>query len=166
MFKTLKKMLGGEAQRTDDVLVAPVSGRVIPISQVKDPAFSQEVLGKGIAVEPSDGRVVAPAAGVISMVFDTKHAVSMLTDSGAEVIIHIGLDTVRLKGQYFEAFVKAGDRVKPGDPLVTFQRDQVLAEGYDVTTPMIICNTSEFPKLSCKSGMEAAAGETPVIHLR
>lgn len=164
MFGSLKKLFGGE-EKEEKIIVAPVSGTAIPMSQVSDPTFSQEILGKGTAVIPSDGRVAAPADGLVTMVFDTKHAISMQTDNGAELIIHIGLDTVQLKGQYFEAYVVAGDKVKKGDLLLDFDIDKIKEAGYDVTTPVIICNTSQFPKMECMTGMEVKAGETAIIRL-
>ena len=107
--------------------------------------------------------MVAPADGLVTMVFDTKHAISMQTDNGAELIIHIGLDTVQLKGQYFDAHVAAGDKVKQGDLLLDFDIDKIKEAGYDVTTPVIICNTPQFPKMECVNGMEVKAGETAII---
>ncbi len=139
------------------MLLSPVSGTVIPMSQVNDPTFSQEILGKGVAVVPAEGRITAPAAGEITMVFDTLHAISMMTDSKAELIIHVGLDTVQLNGKYYKAHVKAGDNVKAGDLLLEFDMDQIKAAGYDVTTPIIICNTPDFPNMKCHSGMEVKA---------
>lgn len=165
MFGALKKWFGGEEESGKKELLAPVSGKAIPMSQVEDPTFSQEILGKGTAILPTDGRVVAPADGVVSMVFETKHAVSMTTDSGAEVIIHVGLDTVQLKGKYFTAHAAAGDQVKAGDLLLEFDREQIAQAGYDVTVPVIICNTPQFPRMVCKSGMDVKAGETPLILL-
>ena len=164
MFGTWKKMFGGEEKKRHEI-VSPVTGKAVPMSQVNDPTFSQEILGKGIAVLPSEGRIVAPADGLISMVFDTKHAISMQTDSGAEVIIHVGLDTVQLKGQYFEAHVSAGDRVKKGDLLLDFDMEKIKEAGYEVVTPVIICNTPQFPHMECLSGMDVKAGETAVIRL-
>ena len=164
MFGSLKKLFGGE-EKEEKIIAAPVSGTAIPMGQVSDPTFSQEILGKGTAVIPSDGRVVAPADGLVTMVFDTKHAISMQTDNGAELIIHIGLDTVQLKGQYFEAHVAAGDNVKQGDLLLDFEIDKIKEAGYDVTTPVIICNTPQFPKMECRNGMEVKAGETAIIKL-
>ena len=143
MFGSLKKLFGGE-EKDEKVIAAPVSGKAVPMSQVNDPTFSQEILGKGTAVIPSEGKIVAPADGQVTMVFDTKHALSIQTDNGAELIIHVGLDTVQLKGQYFEAHVQAG---------------------YDVITPVIVCNTPQFPKMECISGMEVKAGETAIIQL-
>lgn len=164
MFQSLKKLFGGE-NKEQKVIVAPVTGKAIPMSEVADPTFSQEILGKGAAVVPSEGRVVAPADGVVGMVFDTKHAVSVTTDSGAELIIHIGLDTVQLNGEFFTAHVAAGHKVKKGDLLVEFDMDKIKEKGYDVTTPVIVCNTPEFPSMECLSGMDVTAGETVIIKL-
>lgn len=155
MFGGLKKLFGGgSAGAGGNILSAPVSGNVIPMSQVNDPTFSQEILGTGVAIVPSEGRITAPANGEITMVFDTLHALSMTTDSKAELIIHVGLDTVQLNGKYYKAYVKAGDRVKAGDLLLEFDVDQIKAAGYDITTPVIVCNTPEFPNMKCYSGME------------
>ena len=164
MFGSLKKLFGGE-EKDGTVIAAPVSGKAVPMSQVNDPTFSQEILGKGTAIIPSEGRIVAPADGQVTMVFDTKHALSIQTDNGAELIIHIGLDTVQLKGQYFEAHVQAGDKVKKGDLLLDFDMDKIKAAGYDVITPVIVCNTPQFPKIECISGMDVKAGETAIIKL-
>lgn len=164
MFGSLKKLFGGEEKGAAGI-VAPVSGKAVPMSQVNDPTFSQEILGKGAAIIPSQGRVVAPADGIVTMVFDTLHALSVQTDSGAELIIHIGLDTVQLKGQFFKAHVNAGDRVKQGDLLLEFDMEKIKAAGYDVITPVIVCNTPSFPNMECLSGMDVTAGETTVIKL-
>ena len=162
MFGSLKKLFGGEEQ-AEKIIAAPVSGKAVPMSEVSDPTFSQEILGKGAAIIPSEGKIVAPADGLVTMVFDTKHALSVQTESGAELIIHIGLDTVQLKGQYFEAHVKAGDKVKKGDLLLEFDMDKIKEAGYDVITPVIVCNTPEFPKMECLSGMDVKAGDTTII---
>ena len=117
MFGSLKKLFGGE-EKEEKIIAAPVNGTAIPMSQVSDPTFSQEILGKGVAIVPEKGRVVAPIDGVVTMVFDTKHAISMQGDNGVELIIHIGLDTVELKGEHFTALIHAGERVKKGTPLL------------------------------------------------
>lgn len=145
-------------------ILAPVSGRVVPMSEVNDPTFSQEILGKGVAIIPSEGRVVAPASGEVVVMFETKHAVSLRTDGGTELIIHIGLDTVNLKGDYFTAHVKQGDHVKAGDLLVEFEMDSIKEAGYDVITPIIICNTPDYPNMACHVGKEVKALD-PVIDL-
>lgn len=163
MFGSLKKLFGG-GQEEKKVILAPVSGKVIPMNQVADPTFSQEILGKGVAIVPDSGVFVAPASGEVAVMFETKHAVSIKADCGAEFIIHIGMDTVNLKGQYFEAFVAQGDRVKAGDKLVEVDLEKVKEAGYDVTTPIVICNTPSFPGMVCHSGMDVKALD-PIIEL-
>lgn len=162
MLGGLKKLFGGSQGET---ILAPVPGKAIPMSQVEDPTFSQEILGKGTAIEPSEGRITAPADGTITMVFDTKHAISMTTASGAELIIHVGLDTVQIKGEHFTAHVKAGDKVKAGELLLEFDLEAIKKAGYKVTTPVIICNTPSFPNMKCLSGMEVTA-QDKIIELR
>lgn len=164
MFRSLKNLFGGK-ETAQKVITAPVNGRAIPMSEVSDPTFSQEILGKGTAVIPSDGRVVAPADGTIGMVFDTKHAVSLTTEFGAELIIHIGLDTVQLNGEHYTAHVSAGDKVKKGQLLIEFDLEKIKEAGYDVVTPVIVCNTPDFPSINCLNGMDVTAGETVIITL-
>lgn len=161
MFDSLKKRFGKEEKR---VILAPVAGRVIPMKEVADLMFNREILGKGVAIVPTEGTIVAPASGEIAVMFETKHAVSMRTDFGAELIIHIGLDTVKLKGEHFKSFVSKGDRVEAGDVLVEVDLERVKEAGYDVTTPVIICNTPKFRNMVCHSGMEVKALD-PVIEL-
>lgn len=162
MFQALKKMFGGKKEAVE--VLSPVSGQVVPLSEVNDPAFAQEILGKGVAVKPSEGEFRAPISGEVVVLFDTGHAVSIKGDNGAEIIVHIGLDTVQLKGQHFTAHVKQGDRVQAGDLLITADLEQIRAAGYDVITPVIICNTPNFPDMDCHTGITVKAGE-PVISL-
>lgn len=162
MFGSLKKLFGGTEDKKQ--ILAPAAGKVIPMSQVADPTFSQEILGKGVAIIPSEGRFVAPVSGEVAVMFETKHAVSIKGDNGAELIVHIGLDTVNLKGQYYKAHVRQGEKVKAGDLLVEVDLEKVKAAGYDVTTPVIICNTPAYPNMVCHTGMDVKAME-PVIDL-
>lgn len=162
MFQTLKKMFGGKKEAAE--VLSPVSGSVVPLSEVNDPAFAQEILGKGVAVKPSEGEFRAPLSGEVTVMFDTGHAVSIRGDNGAEVIVHIGLDTVQLKGQYFTAHVKQGDRVQAGDLLITADLEQIRAAGYDVITPVLICNTPDFPDMVCHTGMQVKPAD-PIITL-
>ena len=104
MFGKLKNMFG--AKDAAVMILAPVEGEVVPVTQVSDPTFGEEILGKGVAIKPERGRVVAPVSGEISLMFDTGHAVSIVSDDGAEVLVHVGLDTVSLKGQFYTAHVK------------------------------------------------------------
>ncbi len=123
---------------------APLEGRVLPLSEVADAAFSQGVLGKGMAVEPSKGVVTSPVNGVVETIFPTKHAVGLTSDSGIEVLIHIGMDTVQLEGKYFTAFVESGDRVTAGQKLITFDMEKIKDAGYSLVTPVVISNTDDF----------------------
>ncbi len=157
----LKDLFGGGKSKGQ--ILAPVSGTCVPMSQVQDPTFSQEILGRGVAIIPSEGRIVAPGDGEVTMVFENRHAIS-ITTGGAELIIHIGLDTVNLQGQYFESFVKSGDKVKAGELMIEFDLEKIKEAGYDVITPVIVCNTPEFPDMVCHTGMDVHAGD-PVIDL-
>lgn len=123
---------------------SPVEGTVIPLSDVKDEVFSKGLVGAGFAIQPSVGELRAPANGTISMVFDTKHAVGMKMDNGAEILFHIGIDTVQLEGKYFEAHVKQGDIVAPGDLLVTFDVQAIKNADYDVTVISVVTNQDQF----------------------
>ncbi len=135
-----KKFFG---KSTDD-LYAPVDGVAVAISEVSDPTFGQEILGKGIAIRPKSGRVVAPCDATVDMMFETGHAVSLVADFGAEILIHVGLDTVNLKGKHYTIHVKNGDHVKKGDLLMEFDPQAIQAEGYDIITPVVICNSGDY----------------------
>lgn len=122
----------------------PVKGKVVPLSEVPDPTFSQEILGKGAAIEPEDGLVCAPFSGTVATVFPTGHAVGLVSDDGIEVIIHIGLDTVKLNGKHFQIHVENGQKVKAGQKLVTFDKEAIQKEGYAVITPVIVTNSMNY----------------------
>lgn len=159
---SLKKMFGGKDDKK--VILAPVEGKAVSLKEVNDPTFSQEILGKGVAVIPSKGRVVAPADGVVSVFFETKHAVSITADNGAEIIVHVGLDTVNLKGEHYTAYKKQGDKVKAGELLLEFDMEAIKAAGYDVITPVIICNTPDYPNMVCHTGADVKELD-PIIEL-
>ena len=126
------------------IIVAPIEGKAVSLEEVGDGVFSEGILGKGVAIEPSVGRAVSPVNGTVSTVFDTKHAIGLTSDDGAEVLIHIGLDTVKLNGEYFKTHVKAGEKVKAGDLLVEFDIDAIKKAGYPTITPIIITNTDNY----------------------
>ncbi|MDE6944499.1 MAG: PTS glucose transporter subunit IIA [Lachnospiraceae bacterium] len=140
-------------------LAAPVAGKLVAISEVNDPTFGEEILGKGVAVIPSDNRICAPADGTVSTVFPTGHAAAITADSGAEILIHIGLDTVKLNGKHFTIHAKEGDKVKKGDLLLEADIEQIKAEGYDVITPMVICNSDEFSKFEMAASGDVSQGD-------
>lgn len=127
-----------------EVVPSPVEGRVLPLSEVSDAAFSQEVLGKGMAVEPVKGVAVSPVDGVVERLFPTKHAIGVTSDSGIELLIHIGMDTVQLEGKYFTALVQEGDRVTAGQKLVEFDMEGIRAAGYSLVTPVVVTNTDDY----------------------
>ena len=125
-----------------------MKGKLVSISSVNDPTFAQEMLGQGVAIIPEDGTFVSPVKGTVQMVFETKHAVGILSDTGVEILLHVGLDTVNLKGKYYEALVKDGDTVDVGTPLLKADPAGIRSEGYDVITPIIITNTPECTQIS------------------
>ena len=143
----------------DTVLSACLNGTVVPLADVKDEAFASGVLGDGIAIEPSDGELVAPADGEISSIFETHHAVGMTTADGAELLMHIGIDTVKLGGKHFTYLVNEGDKVKKGQPLIRFELEAIKAEGYPVTTPVIVCNTDDYAAVEANAGGTVKQGD-------
>ena len=143
----------------DTVLSACLNGTVVPLADVKDEAFASGVLGDGIAIEPSDGELVAPADGEISSTFETHHAVGMTTADGAELLMHIGIDTVKLGGKHFTYLVNEGDKVKKGQPLIRFELEAIKAEGYPVTPPLIVCNTDDYAAVAAKASGAVKQGD-------
>ncbi|MBQ2614928.1 MAG: PTS transporter subunit EIIC [Clostridia bacterium] len=133
-----------ESKAATTFVYAPVSGKVIDKEQIGDEVFAAGVLGECIAVEPAEGKVYAPADGVIESVFATKHAMNLKTDTGAEILIHMGLDTVKLKGKHFQVHVKDGQKVKKGDLLAEMDLAAIRKAGFSAITPIVICNTPEF----------------------
>ena len=129
------------------ILGAHMNGTVLALAEVADEAFASGAMGDGVAIEPTEGKLFAPADGVIETVFETKHAVGMTTDDGVELLMHIGIDTVKLGGKHFEAHVAPEQAVKKGDLLVTFDMEAIKAEGYPLTTPMIVCNTDDYASI-------------------
>lgn len=129
---------------SNSIVLSPIEGKVVSLKQVNDVTFSEEIMGKGAAIIPSVGRAIAPVDGVVSALFQTKHAIGLTADNGAEILIHIGLDTVKLGGKHFTAHVKSGDRVKAGDLLVEFDIEEIKKEGYDVITPVVVTNTQDY----------------------
>lgn len=125
-------------------LVSPENGKIMPLSEVKDDVFSSGAMGKGVAIEPTDGVLHAPADGKIIMTFETGHAIGMKTKTGAEILMHIGMDTVNLQGKGFDTLVKKDQEVKDGEPLVKFDIDLIKKAGYPVTTPMVVTNSKDF----------------------
>ena len=145
---------------SDEIITAPVAGRSAALSEVNDDVFSKEVLGKGAAILPSEGKVYAPADGTLTVFFETGHAVGIQTAGGAELLIHVGLDTVNLQGKYFTPKAKAGDQVKAGQLLLEFDLEAIKKEGYDTVIPIIVTNTPDYSSVLPASEGTVKAGDT------
>lgn len=138
---------------------APIAGKLVSIKEVSDPTFSEEVLGKGVAIIPSDNRVYAPVDGTVATVFPTGHAAAITNDEGAEILIHVGLDTVKLNGEHFTIHAEEGQKVKKGDLLLEADLEQIKAAGYDIITPVIICNSDDFAEVQMEEARDVAQGD-------
>jgi len=143
-----------------DIIVAPVAGEAVASSEINDPTFGEEMLGKGIAIKPSDTKVYAPFDGTVALVFDTKHAVSLVSEKGAEVLIHVGLDTVSLKGEHFTTHVENGITVKKGDLLLEFDKEAIAAAGFDTIIPIVVCNSDDYKNIKRITGSVVKPGDT------
>ena len=141
-------------------LGAPVGGQAVALQEVSDPTFGEEILGKGVAVRPEGNQVLAPCDATVDLMFDTGHAVSLKADCGAEILIHVGLETVSLGGKHFKTCAKTGDHVTKGQLLIEFDREAIAAEGLDTITPMVICNTPDYQAVNAYYGKTVAAGDT------
>jgi PTS system beta-glucosides-specific IIC component len=139
-----------------------MTGTVLALDQVPDATFASGLLGNGAAIIPADNKVIAPFAGEVASLFQTKHAIGLLSESGIEVLIHVGIDTVKLDGKPFTAHVKVGDKVQPGDLLLEFDRQAILDAGYDLATPIIISNSDEYREVVTVAATSVNAG-TPLL---
>lgn len=147
-------------KKINEELSAPVNGSVIPLSEVKDETFAGEMMGKGIAIYPEDGKVCSPVNGKIIFVSDTLHAVAIKSDIGSEILIHIGIDTVELKGEYFHSHIKMGDSVRKGDLLIEFNKKQIIEKGYDAVIPIIITNTNDYDNILVTDKKRVVIGDS------
>lgn len=146
-------------------VTSPLKGKVKELSEVEDEAFSGGIMGKGVAILPEEGKVLAPVDGKITTLFPTGHAVGINSDFGAEILIHIGMDTVKLEGKYFNLKVKQGDRVKKGQVLVEFDLESIQKEGYSVLTPVIITNPEDYADIVFETGRNTDYNEDLIILL-
>ena len=142
-----------------DMLASPVAGRTIDISEVADPTFAEGILGQGIAIIPSDNTVYSPCDGTIDLMFDTGHAVNLISDKSTEILIHIGLETVSLKGKHFKTFMNTGDKVKKGDKLIEFDRQAIADEGFNTVIPIVICNSDAYNDIRPEIGRDVMPGD-------
>ena len=143
----------------ENVVDAPLNGKAIPLADVPDETFAKGVLGLGAAIEPHEGKVVAPADGTVETIFDTKHAIGLALNNGAEILIHVGINTVELGGEGYQAFVQEGDTVKKGQTLITFDMDFIKSKGYNLVTPVIVTNADDYAKVELKAAGAVNAGD-------
>ena len=165
LFKddTVEEAIEEKNTPIEEIISSPIKGHLIPLSEVNDEAFAGEILGKGFAIEPEEGQVFAPVDGTILSVFPTKHAIGIISDKGAEILIHVGIDTVRLNGEFFELHVKQGQKIKKGDLLLSFDIKKIQAAGYSVQTPVIVTNTHDYQ--SIKTGELSDAFGEDILYL-
>lgn len=144
-------------------LVAPISGEIVDITEVPDPVFGQKMTGDGVAINPTGDTIVAPADCTVTLIFGTKHAIGLSTDTGLELLIHFGLETVSLNGEGFEALVSQGDKVKAGTPLMKVDKALISSKGFPLITPFIITNIDSVKGIEKVTGIQAEAGKDVVI---
>ncbi|KIQ95479.1 Glucose-specific phosphotransferase enzyme IIA component [Anoxybacillus thermarum] len=153
-------------RKREEVIVSPLTGNVRSLENVPDPVFAQKMMGDGFAIEPTDGVVVSPIHGEVVQVFPTKHAVGLRSDEGLEILIHVGIDTVHLHGEGFEAYVKAGDRVKAGDLLLSFDLALVQQKAKSPLTPVVITNGEVVNECHRERIEQAERGSTVLMKVK
>ncbi|MCA1319067.1 PTS glucose transporter subunit IIA [Bacillus tianshenii] len=165
----LKKLFGikdKEAKPTEEVVFAPLSGKVTELTEVPDPTFSQKMMGDGLAIIPTEGEVVSPVDGEIVQFFHTKHAIGIRSVTGAEILIHVGLETVSMNGEGFQGHVSEGDKVKAGDRLISFDLNLINEKAASTITPIVITNGEVVESLDKKLTDNAVKGQTELFHLK
>jgi len=161
MFKNLFKK---SKEQQEIKIYAPMNGKIVPLEEVPDPVFNQKMMGEGIAIMPSEGKVISPIEGTVVQVPETKHAVGLKANDGTEILIHIGLETVSLKGEGFTMNVAQDDKVSVGDSLVDFDLEYVKENASDIITPIVITNSNDGDKqFTMTEEKEATAGDTVII---
>jgi PTS system glucose-specific IIA component len=168
----LKKLFGlgkkeaSPVQPQQEVIHAPITGKLVAIEDVPDPTFGQKMMGDGVAIEPTEGKVVAPVDGEIMQVFPTKHAIGIKTKGGLELLLHIGLETVNMKGEGFTTHVKEGDKVQVGDTLVDFDLALIKEKAASTITPIVITNMDHMDRVIKESATDVVRGETPLLTVK
>ena len=162
MFGLFKKK---KEENNDNTLklVAPVNGKSVPLSEVPDPVFAQKMAGDGLAMDPADDIIVAPADGELTLVFNTKHAFAMTLDNGIELLVHIGIETVSLNGEGFEQLAEAGTKVKAGTPIIKVDREFVKSKNLPLITPVLITNPDILKSITPIENVNTIAGETAIL---
>ncbi len=160
-----QNIFGGGKKEVVIEIFAPAAGKLVPLSEVSDPTFSEGILGQGAAVIPTGNQFFSPVDGTVNTVFPTGHAAALTSSDGVEVLLHIGLDTVKLNGKHFTIHVEEGQQVKKGDLLLEADLEQIKAAGYDTITPVIVCNTEEFAEIAMAEAQDVEAGDV-VLNLK
>jgi PTS system glucose-specific IIA component len=161
-----EKLFGKSKNLTKIVnLASPLTGKVIALEDVPDPVFSRKLAGDGIAVNPIGNQLVSPIDATVTQLFHTRHAVGLTTSEGIQILLHIGIDTVKLNGRGFKPSIVEGDKVKTGDLLITFDRDLLMAEASSIITPMLITNMDQVESLAVEAGKNVTAGEEIILTL-
>ena len=158
------KLFGKKEEINPNHVYAPMAGEAVAITEVPDPTFAEGMLGNGIAIKPTDGKVCSPVNGTVDMMFDTGHAVSLVSDNGIEILIHVGLETVGLEGKPFQVKVQNGQKVKKGDILMIADLAAIEAAGLPTITPVLICNTDDYTTFNTTTG-KAVTNADVVIEL-
>ncbi|PGM58167.1 PTS glucose transporter subunit IIA [Bacillus cereus] len=158
-----KKLFGFGSKTNEETIVAPLTGAVKNIEEVPDPVFAGRMMGDGVAIDPTEGVVVSPVDGEIVQLFHTKHAIGIKTKNGTEILIHVGLETVKMEGEGFEAHVSEGQAVKAGDKLITFDLELIREKAKSTITPIVITNTDATESIKTTVGVTATKGSTEVM---
>ena len=148
------KLFGKSEAKNENGIFAPIAGAAVPVSVVPDPTFSSGMLGNGVAVIPTEGKVYAPCNATVDMMFTTGHAVSLVADNGAEILIHVGLETVALEGKPFTVHVENGQKVSKGDLMIEVDLEAVKAAGLNTITPVLVCNSDDFGTFKTFTGKD------------
>ena len=172
MLKIFKNLFNSDSKKEEasasniapNVLVAPISGKAMPLSEVPDPVFAEKLAGDGMAIMLEGDTVVAPADGEVTLIFKTKHAFAMTLENGLELLVHIGLETVSLDGEGFEQLVEQGAKVKAGTPIIKVDRDFILSKGLSLATPVLITNVDATKSITAVESGEVVAGKTTVVN--
>lgn len=161
-----RSWLGLHQRKTEETIFSPLSGRVLAIEDVPDPVFSRSMAGMGVAIDPEDGRVGSPVDGEVVHLFKTKHALWIRAESGLDLLIHIGVDTVYMKGEGFRDYVKTGDKVKTGQPLIDFSLDLVREKAISPVTPMFLIHSDQIEQIEIELPARAEMGLTPLMKVK
>lgn len=159
----LRSLFSRKKQQQEITFLAPLTGTVVPLSEVPDPVFAQQVVGDGIAILPAEGMLLSPVDGRVTHLFPTHHAIGLSTESGLEILIHIGIDTVKLKGQGFTPFVAVGDQVRAGDSLIQFDTGVLQEAGCPIVTPIVITNGDLVAEKNIVPKDNVQAGKDPLM---